>query len=128
MKKFFSTFFLVITFLSCSSDDSSNSNSSRDFKYEISGNYTGGTTIVYYAANGSTSTEEDDILPWTKEVTYENNVKGIAIAASPVVAKPGVPGQTITLKIYRGNKLIKKSTATVLSNGFFNLNSGSIAL
>lgn len=127
MKKFFSIFFLVFTFLSCSSDDSS-TNNSRDFKYEISGNYTGSTTIVYYAANGSTSTEEDDNLPWTKEVTYDNNVKGIAIVASPVAAKPGVPGQTITLKIYRGNKLFKKSTATVLSSGFFNLNSGSIVL
>ena len=127
MKKLFSILVLAFTFLSCSNDNSS-SNNSRDFRYEISGNYTGGTTIVYYVANGSTSTEEDDTLPWTKEVTYESNVQGIAIVASPVVAKPGISGQTLTLKVYRGNKLIKESTATVLSNGFFNLNSGSIAL
>lgn len=127
MKKFFSILILAFTFLSCSNDDSS-SNNSRDFRYEISGNYTGSTTIVFYTANGSTSTEEDDALPWTKEITYENDVKGIAISASPVVGDSGVAGQTLTLKIYRGNKLIKESTATVLSNGFFNLNSGSIAL
>ena len=127
MKNFFTILILVFTFLSCSNDNN-NTNNSRVFKYEVSGNYTESTTIVYYTANGSTSTEEDDALPWTKEVTYESNVKGIAIVASPVVAKPGIPGQTLTLKIYRGNKLIKESTATVLSNGYFNLNSGSITL
>lgn len=131
MKKFLFIYFLFISILGCSSDNDNSStpaNNSRNFKFEISGNYTGKSTIVYTSGNGSNSIEEASSLPWTKEITYDGSVQATTLVASPVVGNSGLEGQNLKLKVYRGGELIKESEVTVLSNGYFNLNIPAIML
>jgi hypothetical protein len=58
----------------------------------------------------------DISVPWTKEITYPANVQGVGIGgnSSSVV---GVAGQTVTLKVYSGNKLLYTKSATADANG-----------
>lgn len=112
---------IVILFLaSCKKDkDSSGSTNSRIVKYEITGNFTGKLTIIYNDnVNGNTFVTNAS-LPWTKEITYPNNVAGIGISAQ--ASTSGTPGQTATMKIYSGGNVVKTSSATAGSLGELSL-------
>lgn len=50
------------------------------------------------------------ILPWSKEITYANNVTHINIIAQS--STMGVAVQTATMKIVAGGNLVKSTTAT----------------
>ena len=50
-------------------------------------------------------------------MTYANNVLVIGIGADGFASKPGVPGQTVTLRIYSGGEVVKSSTKVAGSNG-----------
>lgn len=115
------TFLLVIAsvlFFSCKKDNKGTANNSRMVKYEITGNFSGKLTIVY-SDNVNGNTELTDIsLPWSKEITYPNNIVGIGIGASHVSNSTlGIAGQTATMKIYSGGTVVKSSTATANSVG-----------
>lgn len=91
--------------------------SKRVVKYEITGNYTGELIVVYNDnVNGTTSLISKS-LPWSKSLTYANNVLVIGIGGDGFDSKPGVPGQTVTLRIYSGGEVVKSSTNVAGSNG-----------
>jgi hypothetical protein len=76
----------------------------RKIRYELTGNFTGKLTIIYNDnVNGNTIVSEVS-LPWSKEITYANNIQGIGIGGSSTSF--GTPGQTATLKIY-ANGIVK---------------------
>ncbi|CAM3729992.1 MmpS family transport accessory protein [Flavobacterium chungbukense] len=107
---------LVFTFASCSSDDDNNNSGtgSRDVKYEITGNYSGKTSVTYLEKGGNALNEDLTKLPWTKEFTAEAKSTGASLSASGF---GGVAGQTLTGKIYIGGKLENELTVTANSDG-----------
>jgi hypothetical protein len=115
---------MLITFFSCSKDNATTSNptsNSRQVKYEITGNYTGYINIIYNDnVNGNTSVTVST-LPWTKEINYASNVQGIGIGGSTDIAHPGGAGQSVTVKIYSGDTLLKTTTAVADANGLVNI-------
>ena len=115
----FATVALIIT--GCKKDSSGGATppaiSKRVVKYEITGNYTGELIVVYNDnVNGTTSLIINS-LPWSKSLTYANNVLVIGIGGDGVASKPGVPGQTVTLRIYSGGEVVKSSTKVAGLNG-----------
>jgi hypothetical protein len=116
----FCSLFLItsILFLSaCGDGDSSNpSNKSRNVKYELTGSYTGKITVVYTLANGGIQAFSDIQLPWTQEVIYESSVQAIAFSGNGDVSLDNVPGQTVNIKIYSDNKVVKSGSASVSSD------------
>ncbi len=107
---------LVFTFASCSSDndDNGSGNASRDVKYEITGNYTGKTSVTFFEKGGNAVNEDLTKLPWTKEFTAEAKSLGATLSAS---GYGGSAGQTLTGKIYVGGKLENELTVTANSEG-----------
>ena len=115
---------MLFAFTSCSSDDDKGPEEpqSRAIKYEITGNYSGRLTVAYSDEDGDSQTINVNSLPWSKSLTIDNSISAIAIAAgNSGVSDPGEMGETITLKIYRNNTLVKESTTTALDNGFIEL-------
>lgn len=95
----------------------------RQVKYEISGNFSGKLLVVYTSANGNSLTEDRlSGLPWSKQVTYETKVTGAGISVvSSDPAFLGSPGQTITLKIFAGNKVRHSEVYTANAMGIINI-------
>ena len=117
--KFICACFLVTSSLfitSCSSDDDNNNSGtgSRDVKYEITGNYSGKTSVTYLEKGGNALNEDLTKLPWTKEFTAEAKSMGASLSAS---GYGGQAGQTLTGKLYIGGKLENELTATANSDG-----------
>ncbi len=81
----------------------------RIVKYEITGNFSGKLTIVYNDNVNGNTVLNNISLPWTKELTYTQNVAAIGIQAQ--AASAGMPGQTATMKIYAAGKPVKSSAA-----------------
>lgn len=121
MKKIIWSLALVIMAAlgSCSSDDGSASQS-REMKYEITGNYSGEMVVVYSDEGGNQQIAEAESLPWSKSVTVDGDVPVIVLGASSSVSNPGEEGETVLLKIYRGDKVVEESTATAISDGYMN--------
>ena len=107
---------LAFTAVSCSSDndDDTKAPASRDVKYEITGNFTGTSSVTYSEKGGNVLNEDLTSLPWTKEFTAEAKSMGASLSAS---GYGGVAGQTLTGKIYIGGKLENELTATANSDG-----------
>lgn len=107
---------LAFTAVSCSSDndDNNSGNGSRDVKYEITGNYTGKTSVTFFEKGGNAVNEDLTALPWTKEFTAEAKSMGATLSAS---GYGGNAGQTLTGKIYVGGKLENELTVTANSEG-----------
>lgn len=119
MKKIaFILFASLALFTSCSDDDDETINTSRKLHYSLTGNFSGTNLIVSYTtANGGTSNEEINILPWDREITYNANVTAANIAVS---GNGGTAGQQVTLIIKRGNTVIGTPTvATADAAGSF---------
>ena len=127
MKKFFLFSIIALSLtagiVSCKkdSDGEEPDTSSRNVKYEITGNYTGQLIIVISDNVTGIETVTATSLPWTKEKTYSGNVAGIGIGGNSVLAHQGQPGQTVLLKIYSGGKVVRSSPATADANGTLNL-------
>lgn len=117
MKKLFFLFTAVtaLVFTSCSSDDNGgNSGSSRDVKYEITGNFSAPLDVTYITASGGATTTEVTSLPWSMSFTADASSTGASFNAG---GGGGTPGQTITLKIYQGGVLKSTTDATANSDG-----------
>lgn len=120
MKSILKTFAIVLTLaftaFSCSSDndDKGSGNNSRDVRYEITGNYSGKTSVTFFEKGGNVLNEDLTKLPWTKEFTADAKSLGASLNAS---GYGGVAGQTLTGKIYVGGKLENELTATATSDG-----------
>lgn len=125
MKTFLKTAALVLTLaftaVSCSNDNDDNAGSgsgSRDIRYEVTGNFTGTMSVVYFEKGGNALNEDLTKLPWTKEFTAEAKSLGAALDVS---GYGGTPGQTLTGKIYVGGKLQNELTVTATANGGISL-------
>lgn len=108
---------LAFTAVSCSSDKDNESepvSKSRDVKYEITGNFTGELSAIYFDKGGSPLNEDVTSLPWTKQITADAGVSGITFSAS---GHGGVKDQTLTAKIYVGGEVVKESTAKANNDG-----------
>lgn len=129
MKSILKTLAIVLTLTftagSCSSDnddDSGSNTSSRDVKYEVTGNYTGKLSATYIEEGGAALIEDVTALPWKKEFTAKIDSKGASINTS---GYGGVKGQTLTGKIYVGGKVVKELTATATEDGIIVLMPGT---
>ncbi|MET0944674.1 MAG: MmpS family transport accessory protein [Flavobacterium sp.] len=120
MKSILKTLAIVLTLsftaVSCSSDNDEDNSApaSRDVKYEITGNFTGTSSVTYFEKGGNALNEDLTSLPWTKEFTAEAKSMGASLSAS---GYGGVAGQTLTGKIYIGGKLENELTVTANSEG-----------
>ncbi len=117
MKKLFFLFTIVssLVLTSCSSDDDSgNGGSSRDVKYEITGNFSAPLDVTYITASGGGTSAEVTSLPWSLAFTADAASTGASFNASGF---GGVAGQTISLKIYQGGVLKSTTDATANSDG-----------
>lgn len=110
--------FGLFSLSSCSSDSDGGSGNptpvSRDVKYEVTGNATGNFQVTYFTATGSATNESFTSIPWSKQLTIQNNVPAITFNAS---VNGATPGQTITAKIYVGGVVKREGTSIVQSNG-----------
>ncbi len=77
-------FVSLMLFSSCNKDDDNETiNTSRTLHYSLTGNFSGTNLIVSFTtANGGTSNEQINILPWDREITYNSNVTAANIAVS----------------------------------------------
>ncbi len=89
----------------------------RATKYEVSGNYTGALTVIYTAQGGGTASVDITSLPWVRDVTPDTNVGAVALAAEHIGGALGVAGQTVTIKIIVGGKVVKTQSETAPANG-----------
>jgi hypothetical protein len=102
---------------SCSSDDDNNtvddtnSNTSRDIKYEVTGNYTGVLTVAFITQTGASTTDQITALPWTR---LFNADAGTLSSGFGVTGSGGAAGQTITATIYQGG--VDKGSVTATAN------------
>jgi len=118
MKKLFFLFTIVSSLIlgSCSSDDNGNGgSSSRDVKYEITGNFSSTLDVTYITASGGATSTEVTSLPWSMSFTADASSTGASFSAG---GSGGTPGQTITLKIYQGGQLKSTTEAVANSDGF----------
>lgn len=114
---------LIITIIySCSNNDNSipSPTANNAAKFEITGNYTGHIFIVYNDNVSGNTSETITSLPWSKTITYPDNVVGIGISGNAVTTNPGIAGQTVSLKIYNGTTVVGQSNKTTDVNGLFN--------
>ena len=81
--------------------------SSRNLKYEITGNYSGALSVASTAESNATVGAEILPLPWSKSVTFPSGVAGVGIAGSSVVGRFGAQGQTGTVRIYSGSTVVR---------------------
>lgn len=110
-------FAITFTLISCKKDDDAPQTSSRNVKYEITGNYTGKLDIVTTTNTAAMVSYNGVLVPWTKEITYPNTVMGVGIGGNSSSGNVGVAGQTITLKVFSGGKLLYTKSATADVNG-----------
>lgn len=119
MKKLFFLFTIVSSLIlgSCSSDDNGNGgSSSRDVKYEITGNFSAPLDVTYITASGGATSTEVTSLPWSMSFTADAASTGASFNAGNAGGS-GTPGQTISLKIYQGGVLKSTTDATANSDG-----------
>ena len=106
--------FLTTFILSCSDDDNGPAVNKRNVRFEVSGNFSGVMDATYITESGGGTNETIPSLTWTKEINYAASVPSITIL---VGGYDGVAGQTITLKVFSGGKLISSTPGTANSNG-----------
>jgi hypothetical protein len=84
---------------SCSSDDS---DTSRNVRYEVSGNTIGPVNVLYTPDPAAINVS----LPWTHEVTLDNHVHEVKITVSDT---NGLSGDSVIMKIYLNNIQVKRA-------------------
>jgi hypothetical protein len=102
----------ALFFSSCNDDDAPVS--SREIRFEVSGNFTGTLDATYTTAGGSAVNEDITSLPWVKNITYQTSVPAISIL---VGGSGGSAGQSITVKVFAGGKEVRSETATANNDG-----------
>lgn len=116
MKKLF--LFLAVaavSLTSCSSDDDNPVSSSREIKYEITGEYSGGQLMnIVYMENNQPIITETTSLPWTKTYTADEDV---LVGGFNLDVSGAEPGEVVTLKVYQGDTLLESVDATATSSG-----------
>lgn len=95
--------------------------STRNVRYEITGNYTAPLFVVYNDNVSGNTTLTVTALPWRKDISYPANVQGIGIASNSQNGNPGAAGQSASLKIYVSNTVVQSSAAVADANGTINL-------
>jgi hypothetical protein len=104
-------------FISCKKgNENSSGNTSRDVRYEVSGNFTGTLVASYTTAPGSTANDPVAALPWNKDITYASGVTAAVIAIS---GNGGSAGQQVTVVVKRGGSPVSSTAATANSSGSF---------
>lgn len=103
----------LLSLSNCKKDDPTPA-TSRDIRFEVSGNFTGNLDATFITASGGATNEDIPSLPWTKSITYASSVSGTTIT---IGGGGGVAGQTITVKIFAGNKEVSSTPGTANSAG-----------
>ncbi|MFV0378533.1 MAG: hypothetical protein ACK5JD_14660 [Mangrovibacterium sp.] len=104
---------------SCSSSNDDSGNSSRTIKYEISGTVTGDILISYAnTPQAGYTTVQVSNLPWSAEVTYNDDITMVALTGTVTGA---TSGQTIAVKLFSGDELSKSYTGTADSKGMITI-------
>ena len=106
--------FALILFSGCKKDNTTNNNSSRTLRYEITGNYSGSLVASYTTATGGTANETVTTLPWAKEITYASSVTAADIA---IAGNGGTVGQQVTVIVKRGGTQVSSTTTTADNAG-----------
>jgi hypothetical protein len=93
--------FFAITCLnaSCSNNDNE---TSRNVRYEVSGNTIGPVNVLYTPDPTAISVS----LPWIHEVTLDNSVHEVQITVSDT---DGLSGDSVIMKIYLNNIQVKRA-------------------
>lgn len=121
---------ISVTFISCKKKTNSEPEpapvtqppaSTRNVRYEITGNYTAPLLVVYNDNVSGNTTLTVSALPWRKDISYPVSVQGIGIASNSPNAQPGAAGQSASLKIYVSNAVVQSSAAVADANGGINL-------
>lgn len=114
---------LVLGFMACGCTDDAPAGNTHQITYEVTGNFSGKLSAVYTSPNGNTLVDEPATpLPWAKQVTYDTKVQGAGISVvSSDPAFLGSAGQTITLKISAGNKVLHNQSYTATAMGIINI-------
>jgi hypothetical protein len=115
-------FLACLSLCACNKDKDSKPSTSRVVKYEISGNYSGKINIVYTTTNGSLQTQTLASVPWSKVLTVGATVPAVTLNASTAsTSTVGVPGETITAKIYIGGQEKASGSSTAGADGRVNI-------
>ena len=93
--------------VSCSKDDN---DTSRNVRYEVSGNTVGPVTVQYTPDPVAI----DVSLPWIHEVTLDNTVQEVQINVS---GAHGLAGDSVIIKIYSNNIQVKRAGFLITSGG-----------
>lgn len=117
MKKSVIACLMALTILvSCKKEKKTEPNkTSRTFRYEASGNFTGKFWVSYTTATGSTANEQVT-LPWNKDITYAANVDAAIVL---LTGNEGVAGQKVTLITKRGGTQVATFEVVAEASGSF---------
>lgn len=116
MKKLLILCIAALTILaSCKKENNKGPNTSREFRYEVSGNFTGTFYVSYTTATGSTDNEQVT-LPWSKDITYAATVDAAIVL---LTGNGGIAGQKVTLTTKRGGKKVATFDAVAEASGSF---------
>lgn len=92
----------------------------KNVTYEITGNYTGNLLVVYSDNLSGPTTLTVTALPWRKDVNYPSATQAVGLGTNGSLTKLGVPGQTVSLKIYVSGTAVKTASAAADVNGGIN--------
>ncbi|WP_316767707.1 hypothetical protein [Pedobacter frigiditerrae] len=102
--------------LSCKKDKEDKPTApSRTLRYEVSGNFTGTFIVSYTTASGGTANDQVT-LPWTKEITYADNITAAIVL---LTGNGGIGGQKVLLVTKRGGAQIATFEAVAEASGSF---------
>ena len=104
----------VFSILSCDDDEGAPAANKRNVRFEVTGNFSGTMDATFITESGGGTNEMVTSLPWTKEINYAATVPSMSIL---VGGYDGVGGQSITLKVFAGGKLVSSTPGTANSNG-----------
>lgn len=111
----FAAFMTMVSLTACSGDDDSNPvSSSREIKYEITGNINATDMSVTYTVNGGGTTADVTELPWNYTYTAEDDTFGGGFSFSATDAQPG---EKVTLNVYQGDTKLESVEGTANGDG-----------
>ncbi len=105
---------LLAAFVLSCGDDDGGVKTSRNVKFEVSGNFSGSLDATYLTESGGGTTESIPSLTWTKTVNYASTVPSTSILVGGL---GGSPGQAITVKVFAGGNLVSTTPGTATTDG-----------
>ncbi|MBX2923518.1 MAG: hypothetical protein KF746_15055 [Chitinophagaceae bacterium] len=111
---------LILTVVSgsCKKNHKENDTVTRKVKIVFTSNTTGKPRIDYTDADGTMQRSIALAMNWSKEIVYQASV---ASASFHVYGDAGYPGEQLTLKIYKNDKLISTTENITAETGEFDL-------